>query len=201
VVELAKKDLVEFPRPEPSIEPPTAEGMWQIATAEWDEETRRIETIKHMLEANALTTSFVSGLKESFEEWRGWLTAWGKAHRWEFKMPARESTPKIQQNSQCLSPVEFLLHDIRLPLVNIRPAEHPPELKGLMYSKLYKWQYPNKVTSLSDMPEKFEQTDGVPKASIKYLHIPYNNMQVCAFLLAPRISYNSLHLLICVLVG
>lgn len=156
--------------------------MWQIATAECDDETRRIETIKHMLEADVSTTSFVSSLKKSFEEWRGCVTKWGEAHRWEFKMPKREPVLKSQQISQWPSSVEFLRQDIRLPLVNLRPAEHPPELKGLMYSKLYSWQYPNQVTSLKDMREKFEQTEtGEPQAGIKYLHIPYNNMQVCAF--------------------
>ena len=107
VVELAKKDLIEFPRPESSTEP-TVEKMWQIATAEWGEETRRIEIIKHMLEANVSTTSFVSNLNKSFEEWRGYVTTWGTAHKWEFKMPERELVQKSQQNSQCPSSVEFL---------------------------------------------------------------------------------------------
>jgi hypothetical protein len=181
VVELTKKDLIEFPRPKSPIKP-TAVGMWQIATAEWDEETRRIKIIKHMLEADASTASFVSSLNKSFEEWRGWVTKWGEAHRWEFNMPKRDPVLKSQQNSQCPSSVEFLRQDITLPLVNLRPAKHPPELKGLMYSKLYNWQYPSQVTSLRDMPERFKQTEtGEPQASIKYLHIPYNNMQVCAF--------------------
>ena len=187
VMELAKKEWIEFPRPKPSTEPsiePTAIGMWLIATAEWDEETRRIEIVRNMLKADESTTGFVSNLKKSFEEWRGYVTTWGTAHKWEFKMPERELVQKSQQNSQCPLPVDFLRQDIRLPWVNLRPAEHPPELKGLMYSKLYKWQYPNQVTSLSDMPEKFEQTETEgPQTSIKYLHIPYNNMQVCAFCL------------------
>ena len=182
VVELAKKELIEFPRPESSIRP-TVIGMWQIATAEWDEETRRIEIIKHMLEADVSTTSFVSNCKKSFEEWRDYVTTWGEVHRWEFKVPERGLVQKSEENYQCPSRVEFLRQDIRLPLVNLRPAQHPPELKGLMYSKLYKWQYPNQITSLRDMPEKFERTETEePQPSIKYLHIPYNNMQVGAFL-------------------
>lgn len=82
VMELAKKELIEFPRPEPSIKP-TAIGMWLIATAEWHDETRRIEIVKNMLETDVSTTSFASNLKKSFEEWRDYVTTWAKANKWE----------------------------------------------------------------------------------------------------------------------
>jgi hypothetical protein len=85
--------------------------MWQIATAEWDEETRRIKIIKHMLEADASTTSFVSSLNKSFEEWRGWVTELGEAHvgiQHAEKRPCPEKPAKFSVSFECrVSPTRY----------------------------------------------------------------------------------------------